>query len=281
MQISRRQHRGFTLVELLVVIGIIGVLVSLLLPSLQKARSAADRVKCMSNQRSLLQALEMYRASSDGWYPNYLPGGNAAGSVIIRHESGDWVGWDATVGGSRRYKTDQGWTNLGMPYARGFIKDGRTYYCPSEQIEMNYESRWEGNPNAFKDPGNSRLYSGYLYRIGSHGSTGNLPEPDRTLERQLIEKWQKGGVKGIYSLTCDFFGYNPYWPANWPHQKPYGIVVGWSDTHVTYEPLQQRDWAIIGGYTQLAQPDKHIHLLFRWAFDEQNVQKVRTALGIP
>jgi prepilin-type N-terminal cleavage/methylation domain-containing protein len=274
-------HRpAFTLVELLVVIGIIGVLVSLLLPSLQKARAAADRVKCMSNQRGILQALQMYRSASDGWYPNYLPAGNAAGSVTLRAAAADWNSFDATVGGARRFKTEQGWQNLGRIYLRGFIRDGRIFYCPSEQIEMNYETRWEGNPNAFIDPGNTRLYGGYLYRIGGHGSTGNLSEPDRTLERDLIEKLQKGGAKGTYSLTCDFFGYNPYWPANWPHQRPYGIVVGWTDTHVSYEPLEKKDWQIIGGYTQLTQPDKHITLLFRWAFDEQNVNKVRVALGI-
>jgi prepilin-type N-terminal cleavage/methylation domain-containing protein len=280
MHVNGRLRRGFTLVELLVVIGIIGVMVSLLLPSLQKARAAADRVKCMSNQRGILQALEMYRSSSDGWYPNFVPDANAAGSIILRQEAGDWTNWDNA--GQRKFKTERGWYNLGRVYLRGFIKDGQVFYCPSEQIEMNYEQRWLGNPNAFIDPGNSRLYSGYIYRIGCHGSTNVLTEAQgRSQERQLIEKMQKGGVKGVYSLTCDFFGYNPYWPANWPHQRPYGIVVGWTDTHVTYEPLQKRDWAIIGGYTQLSQPDKHILLLFRLGFDEQNMQKVREALNIP
>jgi prepilin-type N-terminal cleavage/methylation domain-containing protein len=275
------KRAAFTLVELLVVIGIIGVLVSLLLPSLQKARAAADRAKCLSNQRGILQALEMYKNGSKGWYPNYIPAANMAGSVIIRFEQGTWQGWDGTVGGSRRYKTDQGWHALGRLIHMGFIKDGRVMYCPSEQIEMNYETRWQNNPNAFIDPGNTRLYCGYLYRIGGHGSTNNLPEPDRTLERKLIEKWEKGGVKGVYSLTADFFGYDPYWPANWPHQRPYGIAVGWSDGHCTYELFEQRDYAIIKNYNQLAQPDKHMHMLWRWAFDEQNMQKVRTALGIP
>src|SRR5688572_11159079 len=147
MQLNRPRRRGFTLVELLVVIGIIGVLVSLLLPSLQKARAAADRVKCMSNQRGLLQALEMYKSSSKGWYPNHMPGGNAAGSVHLRAAGNDWNNHDATVGGARRFKTEQGWMNLGMVYLRGFIKDGRIFYCPSEQIEMNYVTRWDCPPN--------------------------------------------------------------------------------------------------------------------------------------
>jgi prepilin-type N-terminal cleavage/methylation domain-containing protein len=282
MQIHSRQRRGFTLVELLVVIGIIGVLVSLLLPSLQKARSAAARVQCMSNQRGILQALEMYKSSSKGWFPNYLPAGNAAGSVTLRAAAADWNSFDATVGGSRRFKTEQGWQNLGRLYLRGFIKDGKIFYCPAEQIDMNYETRWQGNPNAFIDPGNTRLYGGYLYRIGGRGSTGNLAEPDRTLENEFIDKLERGRInRGVYSLTCDFFGYNPYWPANWPHQRPYGIAVGWTDSHVSYEVLEQKDWQIIGGYTALAQPDKHILILFRWAFDEQNVPKVRAALGIP
>jgi prepilin-type N-terminal cleavage/methylation domain-containing protein/prepilin-type processing-associated H-X9-DG protein len=61
-----RNRKGFTLVELLVVIGIIAVMISILLPTLNKARQAADTVKCMANMRSLGQAQAMYQAQYKG-----------------------------------------------------------------------------------------------------------------------------------------------------------------------------------------------------------------------
>lgn len=60
---------AFTLIELLVVIAIISLLVSILLPSLQKAKSLARSVVCMTSLRSIGTGLALYRSESDDYYP--------------------------------------------------------------------------------------------------------------------------------------------------------------------------------------------------------------------
>jgi prepilin-type N-terminal cleavage/methylation domain-containing protein len=80
-----RLRRAFTLVELLVVIGIIAVLMALLLPALSRARLQAERVACMSNLRQLGVALIAYATDHKGSFP-------ASGSVVFPYPE-DWVHW--------------------------------------------------------------------------------------------------------------------------------------------------------------------------------------------
>jgi prepilin-type N-terminal cleavage/methylation domain-containing protein/prepilin-type processing-associated H-X9-DG protein len=79
MQRVSPRRTGFTLVELLVVIGIIGLLISMLLPSLNKARQSAARTACMSNMRQVGLALQMYLTENPGGQPAFAMYRNDSG----------------------------------------------------------------------------------------------------------------------------------------------------------------------------------------------------------
>lgn len=101
-----RTLQGFTLVELLVVIGIIALLISVLLPALNKARSAAQTTACLANLRSIGQMVAMYQAQNKGCMPPLSQ-------------------WSMGTFGNNRYRGYNLWSLIG-------IKAGmKTAICPT------------------------------------------------------------------------------------------------------------------------------------------------------
>jgi len=80
---------GFTLIELLVVIAVIAILAALLLPSLTRARAAADATACKNNLRQWGLAVEMYLGDSKV-YPPYSLSDNAGGELLYWYERLTW-----------------------------------------------------------------------------------------------------------------------------------------------------------------------------------------------
>ena len=105
MQKHSRSFAGFTLVELLVVVSIIAVLVSILLPSLGRARMSVHKVVCMTNVRRLSISMRLYLDGDDDYFPPDRVRANFVGTQSI------------SVGPYQRYNPRWIWyLNEGMGY---------------------------------------------------------------------------------------------------------------------------------------------------------------------
>lgn len=89
----RQRKTAFTLVELLVVIGIIAVLISILLPTLSVARESANRVKCAANLRQVGAAFIAYAGAHNGQFPRtrYDRGGNLNAALMINTSNAGYL----------------------------------------------------------------------------------------------------------------------------------------------------------------------------------------------
>jgi prepilin-type N-terminal cleavage/methylation domain-containing protein len=137
MRHRHRSHLAFTLVELLVVIGIIAVLIGLLLPSLNKARQSANLVDCQARLRQMGAAMQMYVASNNG----YLPWG------AIDHQT-SWLTTDP-VPNAGYQETVTWWyfslslyMNKNLVAADGFVRNLSPVFKDLDAIQGATEARY-------------------------------------------------------------------------------------------------------------------------------------------
>src|SRR5688572_19673878 len=175
----RNRTNAFTLVELLVVIGIIAVLISILLPSLQKAREAGNRTACLSNLHQMHLMLVMYANANRDQVPiGYSGSGNAGAALaqgnnyfIARRANGGAAQADPDPPRIVRY------VGLGLLFKAGYVREGhdggsgRVFFCPSF---MQDEHHGFGSFNNSWPPSNDTTRCTYSCRPSTNNTN---PQP--------------------------------------------------------------------------------------------------------
>jgi len=168
---------GFTLVELLVVVGIIALLISILLPALAKARQSATRVQCLSNTRQIAIAAFAYGNDNKGM----LPGCVWTGAGSVPQFTHQWY-LDFPSQGSDQI------TGIGKLVQRGYLTPGdlRVIYCPGRDINdpLSYEynlapsqahlsgsdAQWNPGLRNAGSGGSIYLQAGYFFAVSDRGN---------------------------------------------------------------------------------------------------------------
>jgi prepilin-type N-terminal cleavage/methylation domain-containing protein/prepilin-type processing-associated H-X9-DG protein len=177
------RDNGFTLIELMIVIGLIGLLIGILLPALAASRDRARVVTCGTNQRSISQGLVSYAANNK----NNLPAGPNTPCDLFGTLGGNWGGktwgqimtnqiWvgDPTLTPSVALPGSQFANGLGPLLLDDFLFDAKAFYCPGDESNNPFVELDKWNKKTLVP--NVDIYSSFYYRQKMNMSNTRLDD---------------------------------------------------------------------------------------------------------
>ena len=153
---------GFTVIEVLVAVAVIGVLIALMLPSISLVQESARKMVCASNTRQIGLGLNMFSNDNKDLLPpsvflprTVLPNRAQAGprpELMTTIRTGADAGYQARRWGQ--------WDGIGLLYQMDYLRAEGIYYCPSQRTthtEEDYQGAWDLD-------GTSEIVSNYQFR---------------------------------------------------------------------------------------------------------------------
>jgi len=160
------RKKSFTLVEMLVVIGIIAVLAGLLLPAVSQARTAASRSACLSNQGQTMKTVKLAMDDND----SYL----ASGTSFLTTTPASAPDGEYSIGWTRYLYGDGGDTTGKMAGKKNYIQNLTAFRCPALKYESARDigALKDPTPTASSDRSTAleRVY-GMMYHTAAEGSS--------------------------------------------------------------------------------------------------------------